>query len=206
MLSRADCYKLLASKITDELVICSIAGEARDWGVVKERDGNLYQVYMSGTTQVALGLALALPHRRVIALDGDGSILMGLSVLPVIAQHNPSNLIVIILDNEAYEAAGKIPTFTAGPTDLAAVARGAGIRNVWLVRKLSEFQKAIDKAFQADGATFMVVKTQLGFLPGTWVAMDGTENKYRFIRYIERTENLQIIKPPKKKLGPEDEV
>ncbi len=131
---------------------------------------------------------------------------MGLTVLPVIAQQNPSNLIIIVFDNEAYEAAGKIPTFTAGPTDLAAVARGAGIRNVWLVRKLSEFQKAIDKAFQADGATFMVVKTQLGFLPGTWVAMDGTENKYRFIRYIERTENLQIIKPPKKKLGPEDEV
>lgn len=206
MLSRAEYYKLLASKITDELIICTIAGEARDWGIVKERDGNLYQVYMSGTTSVALGVALALPHRRVIALDGDGSILMGLTVLPVVAQQNPSNLIIIVFDNEAYEAAGKIPTFTAGPTDLVEVARGAGIRNVVTVRKLSEFQKAIDEAFQANGATFMVVKTQLGFLPGTWVAMDGTENKYRFIRYIERTEKLQIIKPAKKKVWTTDKV
>ena len=206
MVSRSECLKLLASKITNELVLCSIAGVAKDWGILKERDGNFYQVYMSGTTPVALGLARALPHRRVIALDADGSILMGLTVLPVIAQQNPSNLIVIVFDNEMYEAAGRVPTFTAGPTDLVEVARGAGIRNAVTVRELPEFQKAIDEAFQANGATFIVVKTQTGTLPGAWLALDGTENKYRFIRYVERTENLQIIKPAKKKLLPTDKV
>jgi len=206
MVNRAECIKLLASKITDELVISSIAGVAKDLGLTKDREGNLYQVYMSGTTPVALGVALALPHRRVIALDGDGSILMGLTVLPTLAQQNPSNLIVIVFDNQAYEAVGSIPTFTAGPTDLAEIARGAGIRNVSLVKELSKFQEAIDDAFQADGATFIVVKTELGHLPGTWLALDGIENKYRFIRYIERTENIQVIKPAKKKIWPTDEV
>lgn len=206
MVSRADCLKILASKITDELVICSVAGQTTDWSTLKDRDGNLYEVYLSGTTPVALGLALALPHRRVIALDSDGGILMGLTVLPVIANQNPSNLIIIVFDNEAYDCLDQIPTFTAGSTDLDQVARGAGIRNVSLVKQLSEFQKAIDEAFQANVATFIVVKTEVGRLSGAGLALDAARNKHRLISYIERTENLQIIKPSKKTMVAKDKV
>ena len=196
MVSRYEYLQLLAPKITDELIITTIAGVAREWGSLKDRDGNLYTVYMGGTTSVALGLALALPHRRVICLDGDGSLLMGLTVLPVIAKTNPPNLIVIVIDNEAYEAAGKIPTFTAGPTDLAEMARGAGIRNARLVRGLSEFEEAIDKAFLGKGVSFILAKAQVGWAPIGFRALQGSENKYRFVRYVEKSENIQIIKPP----------
>ena len=198
MVKRAEYVQLLVSEVTDELIISSIAGESKDLGLIKERDGNLYQIYMSGTTPVALGLALALPNRRVIALDGDGSILMGLTILPTIAARNPSNLIVIIFDNESYEAAGCIPTFTAGVTDLAEMARGAGIKNVSTVKELSEFQPAIDKAFRAKDTTFIVAKAELGYTAGPRLALDCIENKYRFIRYVEKTENIKVIKPPKK--------
>ena len=201
-----ECLQVLAPKITDELVITNLGGVAREWQYLKEREGNLYSPYLGQATSLALGLALAVPNRRVISLDGDGSILLDLTVLPVIAQQAPSNLIVIIFDNQAYEAVGSIPTFTAGKTNLAEIARGAGIQNVSLVKELSEFEKAIDDAFKAKGATFIVVKAELGHLPGTWLALDGTENKYRFIRYIEKTEKIQIIKPAKKKIWATDEV
>ena len=69
-----------------------------------------------------------------------------------------------------------------------------------------EFEKAIEEALQADGASFIQVKVQVGHVPVPWTALDGTENKYRFIRHIEKTENLQIVKPPKKKITPEDKV
>ena len=205
-MKRYEYLKLLRDKITDELVYCSIAGVAKDWCLLKERDGNFYQVYMSGTTPVSLGTALALPHRRVIALDSDGSQLMGMTILPVIARQNPSNLIVIVFDNEVYEAAGKVPTATSGPTDLEKIAIGAGIKNTYTIRELPDFQQAIDEAFEADGATYIVVKVDMGYLQGPWLALDGTENKYRFIRYVEETEDIQIIKPPIKKQSPTDEV
>ncbi len=190
--------QLLASKITDELVISTIAGISLEWQHLKHRDGNLYNVYMSGATSFALGIAVALPHRRVISLDGDGSMLMDLTILPVIAQQNPSNLVVIVFDNELYEAAGEVPTFTAGPTDLVEIARGAGIANARLVRQLPEFQEAIDEAFQAGSASFITVKVEVPSKPrpSLKVAYGGIENKYRFVRYIEKTENLQIFKPP----------
>ena len=196
MPSTFDYLQLLAAKITNELVISTIAGISMEWRELKHRDGNLYGVYMTGATSFAVGLAVALPHRRVISLEGDGSILMGLSILPVIAQQNPSNLVVIVFDNELYAAAGKVPSFTAGLTNLVEIARGAGTKNTKLVRRLSEFQEAIDEAFQASSASFITVKVEMSSKPRPFlkVAYAQIENKYRFIRYIEQTENLQIIR------------
>ena len=200
MVSRYDYLKLLVPKIKDELIVTNLGGAAREWYHLKEREGNLYRAYLGGATAIAFGLAVALPHRRVICLDGDGSLLMGLTVLPTIGEKNPSNLIVIVFDNESYEAAGKVPTFTAGATDLEGVARGAGIQNSRTVRELPEFDKAVDDAFRADRASFIIVKTELGYAPVPYAVLDGTANKYRMITYIEKTENIRIIKPPAKKL------
>src|SRR5688572_19665489 len=131
-----ECLQALAERVSDELVVTNLGGVAREWFALNDRDGNLYRPYMGHPTPLALGLALALPHRRVLAIDGDGSMLMGLTVLPVIASQNPSNLVIIVIDNEAYEATGGPPSLTAGGTDLSGMARAAGIPNTWLVREI----------------------------------------------------------------------
>jgi len=194
------CYemlKILADKVTDELVVTSIGRVRLDWERLTEpRDGNLYEIYMAGATSVALGMAVALPHRRVIALDGDGSILMDLGILLAVGQQNPSNLIVIIGDNRAYEKAGCVPTFTADKkVSLETMARGAGIPNVWTVTETAEFQKAIEGAYKAEGASFIDMKVETEPWLSHPVTLDGTENKYRFIRHIEKTEKVQILMP-----------
>ncbi len=192
-----DYLKILEPKITDELVVCNIAGISMEWRDLKHRDGNLYQVYMSGSSAVALGLALCLPHRRVISLDGDGIMLMGLSLLPVMAQKNPPNLIVIVFANESYEATGGVPTATASKTDLAKMAQGAGIKNARLVEQLPEFETALEDAFKAKGMSFIAAKVRAPRepRPSLKLAYPTIENKYRFIRYVEQTENVQILKP-----------
>lgn len=202
-MNRYECLQLLAPKITDELVVTNLAGVAREWYQLKERDGNLYSPYLGHATPLALGLALALPHRGVLSLDGDGSMLFDLTILPVIAGQNPSNLIVIVFDNQAYEAPGGLPSATAAGTDLAGMARGAGIQNVTMVRLLSEFEEAIDKAFKAKGASFITVKVEIATQRVPYPSLGGIENKNRLVRYIERTENLQVFKPPNKVL-PQD--
>lgn len=197
MAGRYEYLQMLAPKITDELVVTNVADVGFEWHHLNQRDGNLYNVSLSLCTPIALGLAKALPRRRVIALDGDGSILMALHILPVIAEQNPANLVVIVFDNEALADFG--PSFTAGKTDLVKMAQGAGIANTRLVRQLSEFQEAIDDAYHASGATFITVKVEVPAkrVPVRPFALSGAENKYRFVRYIEKTENLQIIKPPR---------
>ncbi len=196
MATSYEYLQLLASKVTNEFVIAGVARVAREWYHLKPRDGNLHAAFMCATTPIALGIAIALPHRRVISLDTDGNILMGLTVLPVIAQQNPINLVVIIFDNELYEAAGNVPTFTAGATDLVKIAQGAGIRNARLVNQLLDFEEAIDEAFQASSTSFITVKVHMPPKPKPYphVTMNDVENKYRFIRYIEETENIKIIK------------
>ena len=199
------CVELLAPRITDELIITNLGGVARELYYLKDREGNLYRPYMAFPTPMALGLALALPHRRVISLDGDGSILLGLTILPAIAQQNPSNLIVIILDNQAYEATGGPPTFTAGKTDLSGMAREAGVPNTWLVRDLREFEGAVDAAYQAEGASFITAKVDISSRRIPYYSLDGVENKYRFVHYVEKTESINILKKPKKPL-PQDKM
>ena len=197
MATRYEYFELLAPKITDELIVTSIGGVDHEWHKIKDREANLYHVTMSASCSVALGLALALPHRRVLCFDGDGSILMGLPVLTDIGRQNPSNLVVMIFDNESYEAPSrqcstKLETHACASADLVAIARGAGISNAWLVTEPAEFQKAVAEAFKADGASFIQVKAEWGE-PTPTSRLDGTENKFRFVRYIERTEKLKLI-------------
>jgi len=195
-----DYLKLLAPKITDELVLTCVGGVGKDWEGLRPHEGNLHQTYMAGTSALALGIAVALPHRRVISLDTDGSILMGLGILPVIAKQNPSNLIIIVCDNECYEAAGKIPSHTASVTRLAGMAREAGIKNTTEVKELPGFQEAIVKAFTAKGASLIVAKVTASHPKLPYYNVFSVENKFRFVRYIEKTENLRILGLPKIKI------
>jgi sulfopyruvate decarboxylase subunit beta len=192
---RYDCLAALAPLIEDDLVVGNVARTSFEWHAVKPREGNLYTMGMGLVTPVCLGLALALPHRRVVALDGDGSLLLNLGALTTVANMAPPNLTVLVFDNQSYASTGGLPTATAGPTDLAAVARGAGIRNVETVQTVEAFRDAAIRALAGDGAWLIVARVSPETEPVGPKLMDGRENKYRFVRYIEQTEGRSILKP-----------
>jgi thiamine pyrophosphate-dependent acetolactate synthase large subunit-like protein len=107
---------------------------------------------------IALGVALAQPSRGVIALEGDGSILMALGCLTTIANVKPRNLTVIIWDNGIYQITGEQPTATAGATDIVAVARGAGIAHSEWVRDEAHFDALLDRRFEHGGPRLLAAK------------------------------------------------
>ncbi len=183
----------LAPQITNELVVTSIGDVIREGYNLKHRPGNMYHIAMSGASGYSLGLALALPHRRVISLDGDGSILMTLNLLPVIARMNPPNLIVIVIDNEMYAAAGNVPALTGSTANLAEIARASGIKNVFPVREVAEFEDALGRAFKGTNASFIPLKCLTPSPEMSGMSLDGPENKYQFLRYIEETEHIQLV-------------
>jgi thiamine pyrophosphate-dependent acetolactate synthase large subunit-like protein len=150
---------------------------------------------MGCTIGVATGLALALPHRKVIALDSDGSVLLSLFNLPTLGNLQPKNLIVYVFDNGVYSGSRiSYPTATSGNTDLAAMARGAGIKNAHTIRDFGDFKIRSVEALTRNELGFFVCKVEESLMhreiprPNT----DLAENKYTFVRYLERTEEKTI--------------
>ena len=192
---RSECLKTLAPMLADQLVVTNVARTGFETHMAMPREGNLYTMGMGLVTPVVLGLALSLPHRGVIALDGDGSILLNLGVLSTIGNYAPTNLISIVFDNELYASTGGLPTATAGKTKLDQMARSAGIANAVEVRELDDFKKVAAKALAGNGPWVIVCKVVAEKPPVEPKLMDGRENKYRFVRYIEQTEGTTILKP-----------
>ena len=193
-MQRYDYLKAIAEDSKDALVVCT-GFVTREWWALRPSDGNLKTRTLGLVSSIAAGLAIALPHRKVIALDGDGAFLMNLCGLPTIAQKNPGNFIHLLFDNEIYEASGG--TATASRTsDAVAIAKGAGYRNALWVKSLEDFRAAFARAWKSNELTLIAVKVEPGQpknLPP--LKLDDLENKYRFMRYIEATEKKNILNP-----------
>src|SRR5205085_4261523 len=111
---------------------------------------------MGLASSMGLGIALANPARRVVVVDGDGSVLMNLGTFTTMARYAPPNLTHLVFDNESLLSVGGFPTATATGSDLAAIARGAGIHDARLVHDLDEFAAAARAAIAADALACVV--------------------------------------------------
>ena len=196
-MQRYECLEQLAPLITDQLVVTSLSGQRVEWGWLRQHDGNLLLGSMGNALAVGLGLALAVPKRKVIVLESDGSLLLSLFNLPTVANMNPANLAVFVFDNQAYSGT-KIsePTATAGRTDLAGMARMAGIEHSLTVRDVDAFKGAAIGAVNDAGLRFVVAKVEesRGHRRIERTNVDLLENKYAFVRYLERTEGKAIFR------------
>jgi len=195
-MKRFECLKAIAPHFQDELVVTNIGGVRHEWQALRPHPGNYHLQNLGLTSSMALGLALALPHRKVIAFDGDGSLLLNLGSLATIANQHPKNLVHIVFDNECYESSRGAPTATAGGADLAAMARGAGFANVITVRTVTEFEEGFLRALRGSDLYFILAKVEAGAGDVPPVSLDSQENKYLFVRYIEKSENLKILVSP----------
>ncbi|HWO41156.1 MAG TPA: thiamine pyrophosphate-dependent enzyme [Candidatus Eisenbacteria bacterium] len=191
---RFDCLQALAAHAKDALVVSSAGATTLEWNALRPGDGNFRVRTLGLCSSIALGMALGLPHRKVIALDGDGSLLMNLCSLPTIARMRPKNLVHIVFDNGIYEASGHRPTATATGSDLVGIALAAGIRHALWATSLERFSEIVAEAMREAQLTFIGVKVDGSRSQVPPYPMDEVENKYRFIRYVEKTENIEILK------------
>ena len=194
MKQRYDYLKMIAGDADDALAVCTGWG-AREWWAVRPSEGNLKTRTLGLVSSIAAGLALSLPQRKVIAIDGDGAFLMNLCGLPTIAMQNPGNLIHLLFDNEIYEASGGTTTASCN-SDAVILAKGAGYRNAAWVDSLEEFQSEFRRAWERNQLSLIAVKVAPGQpanLPP--LRLDEIENKYRFMRYLETTEKKSLLNP-----------
>jgi sulfopyruvate decarboxylase subunit beta len=115
---------------------------------------------MGSASAIGLGIALAQPTRRVIVVDGDGSLLMQLGSLVTIAGAAPANLFHFVLENGVYETSGSQPLPGEGRFDLAQMARGAGYAHVAQYDNAAQFAKDLRGLLAQRGPVFVSVRTE----------------------------------------------
>lgn len=195
MMQRYDYLKAIAGDTGDALAVCT-GWTAREWWAVRPGDGNLKTRTLGLVSSIAAGIALGLPHRKVIAIDGDGAFLMNLCGLPTIAWQDPGNLIHLLFDNERYEASGGTETATSAVADVVALAKGAGYKNACWVESPEKFRAEFLRAWKRNELSLIAAKVEPGQPAGLpSLRLDELENKYRFIRYLEQTEKRGILGP-----------
>ena len=198
-MKRFDCMKALAARLKDELVILSLGASVDEWynAAPHMRSASLFQQQLGCVTPEAFGLALGLPHRRIVSLDTDGGMMFNLGILATLGNEQPKNLLVVVWDNECYQSIGGPPTHTAsGRVDLAAIARGAGVEQAFTVHTVEEFDAHCAKGLASDVPYVVVAKVAGTVQPDIKRKhSDGREDKYIFVRHVEATENIVIMGP-----------
>src|SRR5262245_18025190 len=159
ILNRAVLTQRLVARLRDEAVVAGIGNTNFDLYAAGHRPQNFYMLGSMGLTcPIAFGVALAQPERGVIALEGDGSILMALGCLATIGMVKPRNLTIVIMDNGIYQITGSQKAATAASADIVAIARGAGIGNSHWVRDESHFEELVSRRFDDGGPVLLAAK------------------------------------------------
>lgn len=146
-MNQLEAFETLAEHVGDELVVTAIGSQTQLWHSVLHRPGNFYlSGPMGHALTFGLGLALARPTDRVIAVEGDGGLLMNLGGLAAVAQHRPDNLLIVIMDNLTYELTGKQPMVNQGNSNFVKLAEGFGINETGEASTQSDLSGAFRRA------------------------------------------------------------
>jgi sulfopyruvate decarboxylase subunit beta len=161
--NRIECLEAFALRRQDAVVIVGPGFAGHELAAAEHHDATLYNMEMGYAAPMCLGLALALEPvgRKVVAIEGDGSMLMTLPTFSTMARYPARNLIVLVFDNGSYVTTGRgaVQTATTTGTDLAGVARAAGLGDQALsIDTMDGFTAALDQAMRTDGPWVIVAR------------------------------------------------
>jgi sulfopyruvate decarboxylase subunit beta len=182
---RSEVLKNLIPIISDQLVVSNIGLPSQELHMLDDQPSNFYMLGTMGlASSIGLGLALA-QSAKVIAIDGDGSVLTNFGTLPTIANNIADNFILLIIDNGSYGSTGDQPTYAGRKTSLAKVAEACGCENV--IECSAEATPATVKAaIQGNQMTIIVSKCESGNIKVPVIDMDAPVIRDRFMREVAR--------------------
>ncbi|MSO66592.1 MAG: hypothetical protein EXR03_03775 [Pseudolabrys sp.] len=160
VMNRFDLTKRMVGQLKhEEAVIGGIGNANFDLWASGQRPQNFYMLGSMGLTiPIAFGVAIAQPRRHVIALEGDGSLLMQLGCLATVAMRAPKNLTIIVWDNGIYQITGSQPTASASTADLVNIARGSGLANSAWAADEDDFDRLVAVALKGGGPSLIAAR------------------------------------------------
>ena len=149
------------SREREDAIVVSTMSPNRYWEAVTETPDLDLPIFgaMGKASSVALGLSLARPDKKVIIVDGDGSLPMNLGSLVTIAGKAPENLLHFVLDNGVYAVTGGQPTPNANGFSFAGLAKASGYASAFEFDDLEEFATGLDAVMSAPGPVMVCIKT-----------------------------------------------
>ena len=182
-MNRFDLTKRLVAQLKrEEAVIGGIGNANFDLWASGQRPQNFYMLGSMGLAiPIAFGVAIAQPQRHVIALEGDGSLLMQLGCLATVAMQAPKNLTMVVWDNGIYQITGSQPTTSASTADLVAIARGSGLANSAWAADEDDFERLVADALRDGGPTLIAARIDDKPAVGT-TDRDPVQIRERFMR------------------------
>jgi sulfopyruvate decarboxylase subunit beta len=164
-------------------IMGAVAAELQEIG---HRPNFFYLQHAMGiASSLGLGIALSRPELRVIVFDGDGSLLMNLGGLTTLARYRPRNLTHVVFDNESLLSVGGFPTATSTGSDLAGIAKAAGVPRTATVRTIEEFTHAFGEALASADLTTLVAKVEAVGPKAFVTDLSLLENRYEFQRHLK---------------------
>lgn len=163
MLTKQQLLAPLA-ELRDDAVVVTTMGTVRPWGRHSSSDFDFASAdsAMGHAADLALGIALAQPQRKVICLNGDGSMLMTLGTLVTIVHSGATNFILFVIENGTYEITGNQPVPGTGFVDFVAMARAAGFPKTFSFDDPDDYQTRLPAALQCEGPVLIAVSVEPG--------------------------------------------
>ena len=187
-MDRSQCIEMMYPELEDKLVVTIMGACAQELYDLGHRENFFYLQHAMGlASSIGLGLARHLPGERVVVLDGDGSVLMNLGTFATLARYRPNNLVHVVFDNGSLLSTGGFESHTtSGVTDLATIARGAGIEHVADVGTTHEFGEAVLEAFEREALSVIVARVRAVGPDNYGMDLQLPENAFRFRRHIRQ--------------------
>lgn len=185
-MERRECIELIHPELKDKVVVTIMGACAQELYDLGHRENYFYLQHAMGlASSIGLGIALHRPEEKVVVLDGDGSVLMNLGTFATMARYAPPNLVHIVFDNGSLLSTGGFESHTtSGVTDLAGVARAAGIAHVADTSDIMAFGEAILEAFEREGPSVIVARVKAVGPDHYGMDLHLPENAFRFARYL----------------------
>lgn len=154
-MDRREAVAAVVEVLTEERIVFANGFVSRDAFAAGDSDRHLYMLGSMGlAAAIGLGVALARPDVRVAVVDGDGNLLMGMGVLPMVGAWAPANLLHLVLDNGTYGSTGAQPTI-APSADLPAVALACGYRRASSVASAAGLRDVLARWRALDGPSLV---------------------------------------------------
>jgi sulfopyruvate decarboxylase subunit beta len=184
---RIDCLAAIYDELAECAVVTIMGAVAAELYSLGHRPNFFYMEHSMGlASSIGLGIALAQPSRKVVVLDGDGSVLMNLGGLTTLARYAPPNLAHLVFDNESLLSVGGFPTATSTGSDLAGIARAAGIPD----------SRAARAAIRADELACVVAKVEAVGPASFFMDLHLLENRFEFPRALRVPEAQSLREEP----------
>jgi thiamine pyrophosphate-dependent acetolactate synthase large subunit-like protein len=182
ILDRTEAVPALIGRHEDFLIVAGLAGTAKDIRTLTRDGAHAYCLAgaMGAAAMMGLGLALARPDRRVLAIMGDGELLMNVGSLAAIAVMNPPNLSLVCVDNGHYGETGYQTSHTSLGVDLEKIAIGSGIKATRTVATKDDIPAGARLLRESNGTSFVLLRVRPTDPPGFKGSMDAAFCRGRF--------------------------